>query len=128
MSVPPVPCPNCGLPWPPDATVCPNCGFIRSSTASWPPPPSGFVPTPLPPVPRLVTGKAWGDVTLGLGISVLSNFLGGLGFLVMPILYFVLRPNFPVLARGIGFGILAGIALALGALVWCFAYLGRGFH
>ena len=108
------PCPNCGAPWPPGAGVCPNCGFVRPA---WPPP-AGRV-APAPPVPRLITGKAWGDLTLGIGLSFLSNFLAGAGFLLMPVLYFTLKRNYPVFARGIGYGILAGLALLLGAFAFC---------
>ena len=127
MSVPPVPCPNCGTPWPSGATVCPNCGFIRPAVPAWPPPPVG-VAAPYgvpPPVPKLVTGKAWGDITLGIGLSFLSNFLACTGFLVMPILYFTLRPNYPTFARGLGYGTLAGLVLLLGAFVYCMAGLGN---
>ena len=121
MSVPPFPCPNCGTPWPPGATVCPHCGYLRSSLPAWPPPPAGVVSPYPPPVPRLVTGKVWGDLTLGIGLSFASNFLGCAGFVVMPILYFTLKPNYPAFARGIGYGTLAGLALLLGAVIVCFA-------
>ena len=119
-------CPNCRAPWLEGAVICPNCGFVPSTSSSWPPPPSNFpnpafVPTPTPTAPKLVTGKAWGDVTLGIGISFASNFLYCLGFLVMPILYFTLRANYPVFARGIGYGLIAGLALLLGAVAWCFS-------
>ena len=125
MSVPTFSCPNCGTAWPPDVNVCPNCGYIRPGVPAWPPPPTGLAAMPPPTLPRLVTGKAWGDMTLGIGISFLSNAVVCLGLLVMPILYFTLRPNYPVFARGIGFGILAGLVLLLGAFVVCF---GGGMH
>ena len=124
MSVPILPCPNCGTSWPPEATVCPDCGYIRPSIPAWPPPPTGpgAVASPPPPAPRLVTGKAWGDVTLGIGLSLVSYFLACAGFLVMPILYLTLKPKYPVFARGIGYGLLVGMALLLGAFVWCLGY------
>ena len=121
-------CPNCRAAWPGGVTVCPNCGYVRPAPPAWPPPPSNlFVQPPAPPVPKLVTGKVWGDLTLGIGLSFASNFLACVGLVVMPILYFTLKPNYPVFARGIGYGIVAGLALILGAVVWCFAGLAN-FH
>lgn len=115
--------PNCGTVWTPGATVCPHCGGQPPGSV-WPPAPvGGFVPVggvvpalPSPPRPpgQLITGKAWADLILGLVATLLSSFLGGLGLVVMPILYFVLRPNFPVFARGIGYGLL--VMLLLGAV------------
>ena len=127
MSVPTFPCPNCKMSWPLGAGVCPHCGYLRSSIPAWPPPPTSIVPLPAPPGPKLVTGAAWGDLTLGIGLSFASNFLYCLGFLVMPILYFTLKPNYPVFARGIGHGTLAGLVLLLGALLWCVVGVGS-FH
>jgi hypothetical protein len=132
MVDPTVLCPNCHTAWPEGASVCPHCGYVPSpALAFWPPPPSKFqgIPQP-PPGPKLVTGKVWGDVTFGLSLSFLSNFLYCIGFLVMPILYFTLKPKYPAFARGIGFGTLAGlivlvvgviisIAVLLGALATC---------
>ena len=119
-------CPNCGTVWTPEAAVCPHCGWLPPG-AAWPPAPTGgFVQTPPPPQGRLLTGKAWADVTLGVFATVLSSFLGGLGLVVMPILYFVLRPGFPVFARGIGYGLLGVLALILGAIAWCFASIFGG--
>lgn len=120
-------CPNCEAPWLPGAAACPNCGYLQASVPAWPPPPTGFVAPPPPLEPQLVTGKAWGDVTLGLGISFLSNFLYCLGFIVMPILYFTLKPKYPLFTRGIGYGTLVGLVLLLGAVVYCFAGLAN-FH
>jgi len=125
MSVPTPLCPNCEMPWPLGADVCPHCGYLRSSIPAWPPPPTSLVPLPALPGPKLVTGTAWGDLTLGIFISFASNLFYGVGLLLSPILYFVLRRSFPVFARGLGFGFLAGIALLLGALVWCFAALSN---
>ena len=134
MSVPPPgplppeassPCPNCGQPWPENAPACPNCGFLRPTGSSWPPAPQGAaVPSPVPP--RLVTGKAAGDIVLGLFLSLLSFALAGLGVILMPVLYFVFQPRFPVFARGIGFGWLTGMALILGAVAVCFAVVFKG--
>lgn len=129
MSVPPFPCPNCGTPTPPDVTVCPHCGYLRPAAPTWPPPPGGVgaMAPPPPPVPKLVTGKAWGDLTLGIGISIASDFFYGLGLIVMPFLYFMLKPNYPALARGIGYGFLASLVLLLGAVGVCF-YALSNYH
>jgi hypothetical protein len=138
MSIPPVPCPNCGLPWPQDATVCPNCGFIHLPLPEWPPqplgqmPPSalGQMPSSKLPETKLLTGNATGDIWLGLGISVAplliirllsssfkSHFFYEPIVALPPILYFVLRRRDPVLARGLGFGVLIGLALILLVIV-----------
>lgn len=127
MSVPTLPCPNCGTAWPPGAAVCPHCGYIRPGVPAWPPPPMGVVAPPTPPAPKLVTGKAWGDMTLGIGLSFVSNFLGGAGFIVMPILYFTLRAQYPIFSRGIGYGFLAGLVLLLGAIGVCL-YALSNYH
>ena len=117
-------CPNCGLPWPPEAPVCPNCGYVRPEIPSWPPSPGGQPGLSAPTPSKLVTGSAAGDIFLGLGIS-LASFLVGIGIVVIPILYFVLRRSYPVLARGLGFGWLAGTALVLGALALCLVSLSQ---
>jgi hypothetical protein len=151
MSVPPVPCPNCAMPWPADATVCPNCGFIRLPVPDWPPRPLGQVPPSKLPDPKLpdaslLTGNATSDILLGLGISAapiliiigLSFFFRSRSFYELtlalpPVLYFVLRRRYPVLARGLGVGVLIGLALillfvvglvllGLGILAWCSKY------
>lgn len=117
MTPPPTHCPNCGTAWPAGVGVCPHCGFIRPA---WPPAPTGQQQPPSPLPPRLLTAAAWGDLTLGLVICFGANLCFGLGVVVSPILYIILRPKYPVLARGIGYGILAGVALILGAVAWCF--------
>ena len=120
---PSVPCPNCAMPWPGNALVCPNCGYIGPAVPAWPPPIAGMEIPFAPPAPMLVTGKVWGDMTLGIVISFLSSNFAGIGYIVMPILYFTLRAKYPVFARGIGFGLLPGLVLILGALTWCIASL-----
>jgi hypothetical protein len=67
-------------------------------------------------------------VVLGVVIALGSLFVGGLGVLVMPILYFVLRPSAPFLARGIGYGWLVTLALLLGAFALCFYGLSHEGH
>jgi len=114
------PCPNCGQLWSENAPACPNCGFLRP--AVWPPVPTGQV-SAAPVPPRLATGNATGDLMLGLGISVASWAIFGLGFILLPILYLSLNSRFPVFARGLGYGWLGGIALAFGAFLICTAYV-----
>ena len=121
--VPSPPCPNCGLPWPPEAPVCPNCGYVRPEIPSWPPSPGGQPGLSTLPPPKLVTGNATGDMVLGIGIG-LSSFSVGIGIIAIPVLYFVLRRSYPVLVRGLGFGWLAGMALLLGALAICLHIAG----
>jgi len=115
-------CPNCGVVWPPGARVCPQCGYVQVTLPVWPPPPGrdiSSVPPRLPPLP-----VAKGDFLLGLGIDAapllllwaLTAAFGmhlwfGLLLAVPPILYFVLRPRLPGVARGLGIGILIGLLL-----------------
>ena len=37
--------------------------------------------------------------------------------------HFILKPNYPVFARGLGYSTLAGIVLILGAFTICVAYI-----
>lgn len=116
------PCPNCGNAVSADVTVCPNCGAILppfSAQPVWPPPP-GSAPPSLPPAQKLITSSTAGDVILGLVVSIASLFVGGIGFIAAPILYFVLRPTHPMFARGLGYGVLTGVVLLLGAFALCF--------
>ena len=116
------PCPNCNNPASADAALCPHCGAILPPTAAsavWPPPPSNS-PPPAPFVQKLVTASESGDVTLGIGVTVLICIFGGIGLVASPILYFMLRPSAPFFARGIGYGFLVGAALLFGALAVCF--------
>ncbi len=126
-------CPNCGTEWTGEATVCPNCGYIRPSEASWPPAPTGLGQQPLPPrmplVPKLVTGKVWGDITLGIAITLASLVTYCVGLIAMPILYFSLRAQYPVFARSIGYGLLGGVVVLLGALGVCLYWVsGQSIH
>ena len=122
LAEPSAPCPNCGTPWPENAPACPNCGRLRP--AVWPPAPAGSPAAAPPPATRLVTRSETGDILLGLGVSV-AALLAGIGFLLLPILYFVLKRQTPTFARGLGFGWLAGTALLLGALGVCFYALSQ---
>ena len=116
-------CPNCGTKWTDTTMVCPNCGYLRPAEASWPPPPTGLGQRPISPliplVPKLVTGTVWGDITLGVSITLASFVIYCLGLIVMPILYFSLRAQYPIFTRGIGYGLLGGAVIALGALGVC---------
>ena len=137
MSVPPPPepmsslappCPNCRQPWLENALACPNCGFLRP--AVWPPAPTGQ-PEIRPRSPsNLITRSVTGDILLGLGVSVVSFIILGIGILLIPILYLTLRRQYPVFARGMGFGWIAGAALPLGLLAVCVAasLVGRFGH
>ena len=122
--LPSPPCPNCGMPWPPEAPVCPNCGYVRPEIPSWPPSPGGQPGLSATLPPKLATGNATGDIMLGIGVG-LASFAVGIGILAAPVLYFVLRGSYPVLARGLGFGWLAGVVLLLGAFAICLVGLSR---
>lgn len=115
-------CPNCDKPASATATLCPQCGATLPripASSVWPPPPS----TGLPPAvseKKLVTASESGDVVLGIGLTILICILGGIGFIVAPVAYFLARPSVPFFARGIGYGFLAGAAVVLGAFALCF--------
>lgn len=102
----------------------------------WPPPIAAQpAPPPLLPDARLLTGKAGWDVAVGLGVcfapwpawmglnSVFGfSLYGSALLLVPPALYFVLRPRYPIVARGLGYGlqlslVLTPILLILGAVL-----------
>lgn len=123
MSVPTPSCPNCGTAWPPESRFCPLCGFMRPLPAAWPPPIAGLIAPPLLASQRM-TGNAGGDVAVGLGICFapwpvmmgLSHILGSSIYysvllLAPPVLYFVLRPRYPFVARGLGYGFLLSLIL-----------------
>jgi hypothetical protein len=116
------PCDNCGEPVNDDQRICPRCGREQ--------------PPPLPvlegkalsgqEIGRLLTGVAWLDIVLGIVAVFGSLFLYGIGLLAAPILYFVLRPRYPIFARGLGYGMLAFAAILLGLVAWCIAALSSG--
>ena len=112
-------CPNCGTAWLLGTDTCAHCGYVRPGASSWPPTPLGQISLPPPPVPPLITGKFWGDMILGVSMSLASFAIFCLGFIVMPILYFSYRAQYPVVARGIGYWLLGGIVVLLGALSIC---------
>jgi len=139
-------CPNCDQPTDVQRTVCPNCGEtlpgqpMVPTPGVWPPPPMGFVPAPPPAPPRLLTGNAGRDVVLGFlttfGGCVASVFLVFIPFLGaifslmilalgLPILYVVQQKRYPFYARGIGWGIIAYLAIGLGAITLCFYSLAN---
>ena len=113
----PLLCPNCSHPVGTGVSVCPNCGALMPL----PPMAGAGLPAgiPAPPAPRLLTGNAIADFSLGVLVTILSIAIAGLGILVMPVLYFVLRPTRPVFARGIGYTMLLVGVLLLGAFGYC---------
>ena len=129
-------CPTCGAAWPPELRFCPLCGTMRLPAKIWPPPVAALLaPPPLMPAGQLLTGNAAGDVVLGLGICFApwpvwiglnslfgSSLHGSILLLVPPVLFFTLRPRYPVVSRGLGYGlllslILTPILLVLGAIL-----------
>jgi zinc-ribbon domain len=103
-------CPNCGQPVETEASLCPNCG----------------APTRPLPAPRLLTGIAWLDTTLGVVLALLSVTLFGVGILAAAAAHLVTRERYPAFARGLQFGMLTVAALVLGALAICVAILTQG--
>lgn len=120
----PLLCPNCRKPVGAGVGVCPNCGASMplppmAGQTAWPPAAVGGPGIPAPPAPRLLTGNAVGDFSLGVLLTILSIFIAGLGILVMPVLYFVFRPTLPVFARGIGYTMIVVGVILLGAFGFC---------
>ena len=129
-------CPKCGAAWPPELRFCPLCGAMRPPAKIWPPPVAALLaPPPLLPAGQLLTGNAVGDVMLGMGVCFApwpawiglnslfgSSLYGSVFLLVPPVLFFALRPRYPVVSRGLGYGllmslILTPILLVLGAIL-----------
>lgn len=116
------PCANCGEPVDEGQRICPHCGREQ--------------PPPLPVLEgrtlsgelmgRLLTGVAWLDIVLGIIAGLGSPFLYGIGLIAAPLLYFVMRPHYPIFARGLGYGMLAFAAIFLGLVAWCIAALSSG--
>src|SRR5690242_4345028 len=113
-------CPNCGQPVEGDARVCPHCGAGLT-----PPLPVLQGPPPRPQV-SLLTGAAWLDVVVGLLAVFGSLLLMGIGVVIPFVLYFILRPRYPVFARGMGYGLGAIAVLILGAFALCVVGISRG--
>ena len=136
MSVPISLCPKCGAAWPPELRFCPLCGAMRPPAKIWPPPVAALLaPPPVLPAGQLLTGNTTGDVIVGvgacfapwpawLGLSYVfgSNFYGSVLLLAPPVLFFALRPRYPAVSRGLGYGLLLSlivtpILLVLGAVL-----------
>ncbi len=119
-------CPNCGNPAFVGTPVCANCGAALPPAPPpaplWPPPPTGQTPQApyVPPGPKLVTGHTWADVLLGVGLTILAICIGGLGLIVMPIVYVLVRANFKAFGMAIGYTLLVSFVLVLGAFALCF--------
>ncbi len=64
------PCPHCGAATERTQGVCADCGALLGG--AWPPPPGGQAPLP-PPLPRTLTGRAWGDFGLGAAGQYLTH-------------------------------------------------------
>jgi len=102
-------CINCGSGVPSGARVCPNCG------ANVPPEPS-LAPTP---PAKLATGRGWLDVVLGIFLGLFSYALFGVGAVVGMLVYFSIKPTYPVLARALGWTLLVPALLLAGAFMIC---------
>lgn len=158
-------CPNCGTDIPEGQALCPHCGARRAAPEAWPPPPetspggpgvwppppSSLVPEPLPPE-RLLTGRRWLDVTLGIvasfagliGITALGSYVAGVsteglletvgillcivGVTTPLLLASGLRTRLPLVAKGARWSLIVIAAVLLGALTMCFIGLSGMGH
>ncbi len=158
-------CPNCGTDIPEGQALCPHCGARRAAPEAWPPPPEQspggpevWPPPPsnsgpqTPPPERLLTGRRWLDVVLGvvasfaglIGVTTLGAQVAGrstegaleaVGILLCivgvatPLLLATgLRTRLPLVAKGARWSLLMIAAVLLGALVVCFASLAGVGH
>ena len=115
---------------------------MRPPAKIWPPPIAALIALPPAlPVSRLLTGNAAGDVIVGIGTCFApwpawialnyvfgSSLYGSVLLLVPPVLFFVLRPRYPAVSRGLGYGlllslILTPILLVLGAILLVLGFL-----
>lgn len=100
-------------------------GFRVAARACWRLCPATPTTPPLPPN-RLLTGRAWSDMTLGILLTFFSVFVVGIGLIAMPILYFMLRATFPMFTRGIGYGLLGALMVTSGIFVLLLVGIAAG--
>ncbi len=139
-------CSNCGQPVENGKELCPNCGASVSSI--WPPPPVGSVKMERVGLsPQEVQRKVNDGATTGCIFEIALWFIVGLNWFghamsvrprlldwtappaaaityglpvaVVGLCYLLTRPFRPYFARGLGYSLLAGFVLFLGALVVC---------
>ena len=103
-------CDNCKRQIAYDGAVCPECGYANPYAG-------GRRPSGAPD---------WVLTLLGFLAVIVSPAFFGVGLFVMILLYFILKPNYPAFARGIGWGLLTFVALLLGACAICFAVIFSG--
>lgn len=111
-------CPNCGRVAQANAKVCPNCGAALTGEV-WPPSVPGQ--SAVPESSSLLTKTVGGDIALGVLLTIGSFFIGGLGFIGIPVAYFVVRKTNKVFARAMGWTYLALMAVPLGLFCVCLA-------
>lgn len=128
MSVPTLPCPNCGAHWPTGAAVCPNCGYMALRVL---PPESPTTPPPEPPL----TWTGWVAMALGAAASLCAYSLTAaltfghvprvpgrpiyaLGFLAPSALSFVLRFFPPTQRLSIGLSVPVALILLVPLLLF----------
>jgi hypothetical protein len=73
----------------------------------------------LQPLGKLITNMIWLDIVLGTLAGLASMGLYGIGILIPLVLYFVLRDRYPSFARGLAIALFTGLALLLGAFLFC---------
>jgi hypothetical protein len=84
----------------------------------WPPQP--IYELPLAPQSQLATGRVWGDVLYGFGVTVAFFLACGSGIFLIPILYFLERRRYPVFIRSMGWSY---FIIIISLLVWFAPYL-----
>lgn len=125
-------CPNCKNPVGEKLQRCPTCGMRFNGL------PEGNRLTGsriLDAICGLIIGTTCMFGLWWLGPTVLRTSLGAVGFIVPIAGFLIFRNRYPAFARGflytlVLFGILiaVGIAIALGALVYCIVQANRPAH
>src|SRR5437868_941408 len=100
-------CSNCGHPLPDSGKVCPNCGQKQRSQSD------------------LAGRSELSLFVIGVAMALFS-IITVIGPFILLIVYFVIKEKSPALARGLGYGLLGVLALALGAFALCWERLMRG--
>jgi len=112
-------CPYCNQQVDAAATRCPNCGAVIPRENVWPPPSGSMQPVPQHQQPELMTTVVWGDVVLGIAVSVGLYMLWNIGVVAIPILYALLRKKYPIFSRSLGWCYIVPLILLGGVFLAC---------